>query len=227
MGYGKNICNRSCHIEWFEKWNWLHYSVANDSLFCYVCHQAYTQNKLFTNNLDKKFILDDGFSLWNKATGKDGRIPKHENSDCHKEAMEKLCSDKPSENISSVISNEYRKQEEQNRHCLIQIIDVIRLLVRQGLPLRGDDREKYKKMKNDNSDGETKNDSCKENNSKLKRKAAGGESEKTGNFHQLMLLQAKNDPILAEWMKKDTNKYTSNTSQNEIFKILYMNVNMY
>ena len=39
-----------------------------------------------------------------------------------------------------------------------------------------------------------------------------------------MLLQAKNDPVLAEWMRKETNKYTSNTSQNEIIKILYMNI---
>ena len=224
LGSGKNVCNRRCHSDWFEKWNWLHYSVTKDSLFCFVCNQAYVQNKLFTNNIDKKFIFGDGFSLWNKATGKDGKISKHEKSECHKEAMEKICSEiRPTENISSVLSNEYRKTEEQNRHCLIQIIDVVKLLVRQGLPLRGDDSEKDKKEKNVNSEGQTTKDSKKAKGSKVKKKACK-ESEKNSNFHQLMLLQAKNDPVLAEWMRKETNKYTSNTSQNEIIKILYMNI---
>ena len=138
-----------------------------------MCNQAYVQNKLFTNNIDKKFIFGDGFSLWNKATGKDGKISKHEKSECHKEAMEKICSEiRPTENISSVLSNEYRKTEEQNRHCLIQIIDVVKLLVRQGLPLRGDDSEKDKKEKNVNSEGQTTKDSKKAKDSKVKKRRA-------------------------------------------------------
>ena len=173
LGSGKNVCNRRCHSDWFEKWNWLHYSVTKDSLFCFVCNQAYVQNKLFTNNIDKKFIFGDGFSLWNKATGKDGKISKHEKSECNKEAMEKICSEiRPTENISSVLSNEYRKTEEQNRHCLIQIIDVVKLLVRQGLPLRGDDSEKDKKEKNVNSEGQTTKDSKKAKDSKVKKRRA-------------------------------------------------------
>ena len=87
------------------------------------------------------------------------------------------------------ISNEYRRTEEQNKKCLLQVIDAVKLLARQGLPFRGNLLS-----------------SC----------------EFNSNFHQLLLLQAKRDPDLAEWMKKTKNKYTSNTSQNGSFSSYIM-----
>ena len=39
------------------------------------------------------------------------------------------------------ISNEYREKEEQSQRCLLIIIEYIRVFVRQGLALRGDQTE--------------------------------------------------------------------------------------
>ena len=107
--------------------------VEKDSLLCYPCNQAYAQKKLLTNNFDKTFI-SEGFSNWRKATGKDGKIVKHEDTACHQEAVEKF-SEKV-KNIGTFMSNEYQKNQEQNRKSLLIIIDYVKTLARQGIPFR-------------------------------------------------------------------------------------------
>ena len=63
MGKDKNEAKRSCHYEWFKKWEWLHYSLENDSLFCFPCNQAYVKKKLLNTKVEKSFIFGDGFSM--------------------------------------------------------------------------------------------------------------------------------------------------------------------
>ena len=107
--------------------------VEKDSLLCYPCNQAYAQKKLLTNNFDKTFI-SEGFSNWRKATGKDGKIVKHEDTACHQEAVEKF-SEKV-KNIGTFMSNEYQKNQEQNRKSLMIVIDYVRTMARQSIPFR-------------------------------------------------------------------------------------------
>ena len=76
--------------------------------------------------------------MWKKAAGKDGRFMKHQNSNCHKEAVTKFSETTTTKDIGTVISNEYLEKEAQNRKCLMIVIEHIRLLARQGLPIRGD-----------------------------------------------------------------------------------------
>ena len=107
--------------------------VEKDSLLCYPCNQAYAQKKLLTNNFDKTFI-SEGFSNWRKATGKDGKIVKHEDTACHQEAVEKF-SEKV-KNIGTFMSNGYQKNQEQNRKSLMIVIDYVRTMARQSIPFR-------------------------------------------------------------------------------------------
>ena len=107
--------------------------MEKDSLLCYPCNQAYAQKKLLTNNFDKTFI-SEGFSNWRKATGKDGKIVKHEDTACHQEAVEKF-SEKV-KNIGTFMSNEYQKNQEQNRKSLMIVIDYVRTMARQSIPFR-------------------------------------------------------------------------------------------
>ena len=107
--------------------------VEKDSLLCYPCNQAYAQKKLLTNNFDKTFI-SEGFSNWRKATGKDGKIVKHEDTACHQEAVEKF-SEKV-KNIGTFMSNEYQKNQEQNWNSLMIVIDYVRTMARQSIPFR-------------------------------------------------------------------------------------------
>ena len=190
MGKDKNEGKRSCHYEWFKKWEWLHYSLENDSLFCFPCNQAYVKKKLLNTKVEKSFIFGDGFSMWKNAAG---LFTKHQNSNCHKEAVTKFSETTTTKDIGAVISNKYQEKEAQNRKCLMIIIEHIRLLARQGLPIRGDQSE-------------------------------GDEAECNSNFYQFLLVEARKNAYFAEWLKKKTNKYTSNHIQNELVEIMSLEV---
>ena len=197
MGSGKHEAKRSCHHDYFTKWDWLHYSLEKDSLFCYPCNQAFVQNKLVTNMFQKTFISGNGFSKWNKATE---LINKHQSSDCHRESVKKMCeTGNEKQDIGKKISNEYREKEEQNQRCFLIIIEYIRVFARQGLALRGDQTE------GNQSDGDHV-------------------AEFNSNFHQFLLVEAKRNPDFALWMKKKTDKFTSPTMQNEIIEIIAMEI---
>ena len=141
MGSGKNLRARSCHSAWLKKWPFLHYELSKDSLFCYPCYTIYHQKKLLSTKTEKAFISGDGFSDWKKAAGETeknlGKIAKHAKSECHKEAMSKFDEISAAKNIAGVLSKEYIEEQEQNKRCLIIILDFVRTFGRQGLPLRG------------------------------------------------------------------------------------------
>ena len=113
----------------------MRYPVEWKRIQYYVIHanQAHAQKKLLTNNLAKTFI-SVGFSNWKKATGKNGIFVKHENSDCHREAVEKFS--EKTKDIGPMMSNEYEKNQEQNRKSLLIIIDYVKTLARQGISFR-------------------------------------------------------------------------------------------
>ena len=48
----------------------------------------------------------------------------------------------------------------------------------------------------------------------------GGWDEKSGNFYQLMLLRALDDPSLLKWINRSNDRHMSSTSQSEISKLL-------
>ena len=111
IGQGNNEWKRSCQFEWFKKWDWLHYSIEKDSLFCFLCNQAHVKKKLFTAKSEKSFIYGYGFSNWKHATGKDGKLNKHQNSDCHKDALIEFSESSTTKDIGAVMPNEYREKE--------------------------------------------------------------------------------------------------------------------
>ena len=52
----------------------------------------------------------------------------------------------------------------------------------------------------------------------------GDTDEGDSNFLQLLKLHSVDDPIFEAWLSKKTNKYTSNNAQNEIIKVMGLNV---
>ena len=56
----------------------------------------------------------------------------------------------------------------------------------------------------------------------LALRGSGGDQE--SNFIQLLLLRATDVPLIAEWMKKESCKYTSHDIQNECLKIMALRI---
>ena len=48
----------------------------------------------------------------------------------------------------------------------------------------------------------------------------GDGDDETGNFYQLVLLRAKDDPALQKWIEKSYDRHMTPKAQNEILKLL-------
>ncbi|XP_074300645.1 uncharacterized protein LOC141631942 [Silene latifolia] len=78
-------CKRHFKEAWYEKYNWLEYSIEKDAAFCFVCYLF--KDKTSIPGTDK--FVTDGFKGWNRAHE---RFRKHIGNgvrSAHKEAQEK------------------------------------------------------------------------------------------------------------------------------------------
>ena len=114
-----------------------------------------------------------GFTNWKKALEKNKGFLKHENSDSHKEATERLITAPKSTkcDIDEMMSDIAQEEKETNRKMLLKILSIIWYLARQALPLRG------------NWDDYQKN-------------------EFNSNFYQLSKLRSEEDKMFTEWLTK-------------------------
>ena len=97
-----------------------------------------------TADHDKKFLastkrepafVSRGFTYWKEATT---AFKKHQSSDCHKEATEAIVSlPQQVRDIRELLSDAHREQKATNKRMLLKILQCIRFLAHQGLPLRG------------------------------------------------------------------------------------------
>ena len=132
----KQDIKRSFQRSWFERWNWLHYSEADDAAFCFYCAKADKAGKLRSSTKDQAF-LRKGFSNW-----KDGpeSFRRHEESKCHKEAYEMIVTiPKTVGNIGDMLSSIHRQTLQENSRVLLKILEIVRYLGRQGIAFRGHD----------------------------------------------------------------------------------------
>ena len=64
------IVHRSFQDKWFDRWSWLHYLEASDSVLCFTCLRAHSEKKLqWSSSADEAFIVR-GFTNWKDATVK-------------------------------------------------------------------------------------------------------------------------------------------------------------
>ena len=79
-----------------------------------------------------------GFSNWKDATVS---LKKHEQSSCHREAVEVMVSlPATTRDIGEMLSQQHAKKE-GNRKVLLKILANVKFLARQGLAFRGDGNE--------------------------------------------------------------------------------------
>ena len=79
------------------------------------------------------------FSYWKEGPE---AFKKHQGSDCHHEAIDALVVlPRCTKDVGDLLSSEHQAEKTQNRDMLLLILQNIRFLARQGLPLRGDSDE--------------------------------------------------------------------------------------
>lgn len=186
--FGKQY--RAFSPSWYKHYSWLHYQEGSDKVLCFYCHVAELQH-LPVKHKDKVFSTT-GFSNWKKALSK---FQKHQCSVAHHEAVN-LIQTLPSthKDVGEMLSSTHAKQKSENRKMLLYILRTIRILGRQGLPLRG----KYQS-------GEER-------------------GELDSNFIQFLKDHAEDDPTLNKWMEKSQDKFTSPDIQNELLSIMALKI---
>ncbi|KAH7681808.1 Ribonuclease H-like protein [Dioscorea alata] len=131
---GKDL--RSFKEVWFQKFDWLEYSVEKDAAYCFYCY-------LFKQPRCDKLGIDTftkiGFSNWKKAmevfTDHVGGVnSNHNNARQHCEDFKNQ-----RQSVSHIFSSHSKEMEIAYRARITAVLRVVRFLLLQGLAFRGHD----------------------------------------------------------------------------------------
>lgn len=128
--FGKH--NRSFQHAWLLEFEWLDFNEHDDSVTCFVCKKHLP--KLNLERKEEAFITT-GFRYWKNALNK---FKQHAQSKCHIAAVTFEVTIPQCGDILEMTSEKIKSNMEDNRKCLLKIIETIQFLGRQGLALRGD-----------------------------------------------------------------------------------------
>lgn len=120
--------------EWFRKWEWLEYSVSKDGVFCFWCY-------LFGGDCGNVVFVKKEFRNWKKATE---RFKEHVGSagSAHNNAKMSFFAFKDQrQSLTRKIFSGNRSMEVAYRTRLTAVVEVVRLLIQQGLAFRGHDEK--------------------------------------------------------------------------------------
>lgn len=129
--FGKQ--NRSCQSRWFTDYNWLDYNEKNDSVTCFICKKHF--NKIEMEKNTEEAFLSVGFRNWKKALD---AFREHQKSKGHVAALTFEITIPKCGNVKEMTSDQVKKDMQENRNCLLKIIETLQFLGRQGLALRGE-----------------------------------------------------------------------------------------
>lgn len=128
---------------WLKTWNWIKYDDVSEKAFCSICTEAYSKIKIKVLNTYDRYSYNsyvvEGFSAWKNAIS---RFKAHETTKFHREAVVVVTSKNQGVNILNAMSKQTSESRFNARFCLMKIVETVRFLATQGIPLRGHDEEK-------------------------------------------------------------------------------------
>lgn len=137
--FGRKGEQRSFRVEWCEEFDWLHYDVSKDAAFCYLCMRCEHEKKFLQSTKRDLAFISRGFTFWKEGPK---AFKKHQVSECHREAVDTLIVlPRSTTDIAEQMSAQHKAEKAFNRQMLLVVLQSVRFLVRQGLPLRGDGDE--------------------------------------------------------------------------------------
>ena len=116
----------------------------SDSVICHTCATANLKGLLHLDTRSESSFLSDGFRNWKNALCKTKGFHKHEGSLCHKHAVSLLTQ---SVHIDEQLKEQLKSQKEENRNCLLKIVQSISYLARQGIAFRKGKQEEESNFK--------------------------------------------------------------------------------
>ncbi|XP_048842244.1 zinc finger MYM-type protein 1-like [Brienomyrus brachyistius] len=134
----QTLSNRVLHFQerWYKEYPWLHYSPTVKGILCFHCVKIYTIQKSTMSKKADPAFCSKGFTNWKNALE---RFERHQNTKSHHHAVTVSCQEAVP--INTQLSTAWSKQQENARHCLQIIVGAVQYLTRQGLALRGHDKD--------------------------------------------------------------------------------------
>ena len=127
--------HRSIQTSWYEKHKWISVCTASTyKVFCHVCRQAKAQKLITFSKQCNSAFVEEGFTNWKKALQ---RFKEHEKSVMHQEAVMKLTAKSSSVDVGVQLSTQHGAEMRNRRAMFLKVLECVRYLARQGLPLRG------------------------------------------------------------------------------------------
>ena len=123
--FGSKGDERSFRVEWCDPFNWLHYDVDKDAAFYYLCMHCSTKRE--------PALIHKSFTYWKEGPKS---FKTHQGSNWHREAVDALvvllqCT----KDVGELESAEHQAEKAKNCKMLLLVLQDIRFLARQGLPL--------------------------------------------------------------------------------------------
>ena len=106
------------------------------SAFCHVCTMSFKLKRMKSSTRADPAFVTRGFHNWKDATM---AFRNHEHSACHAETMVTIPSTVP--DVGEMLSHQHASEKVRSRHALHEIMNTVKFLSRQALPLRGDKDE--------------------------------------------------------------------------------------
>jgi hypothetical protein len=125
----QNICFQQ---KWFQEYPWLTYDTTIKRVLCHTCSTAEAMKMMNLATKCDSTFQTTGFCNWKKAKQ---RFESHMVSDSHRHATFVLAAQKQ-KSIQVHVCHEEENKQRERRHCLKKILRRMRILLRQGLPLR-------------------------------------------------------------------------------------------
>ncbi|XP_008181033.1 zinc finger MYM-type protein 1-like [Acyrthosiphon pisum] len=135
--FGKRM--RHFSSKWFHSYNWLEYSIIDNSAFCFPC-------RFIAKNKDKPIFISVGFKNWKNALDHNSGLKKHNNSEEHMISntmwmsyldMKKL----GNLSVASLINEGHKKLVLENQNYVKMIGRTLLYTAIQGIAQRGDNEE--------------------------------------------------------------------------------------
>ncbi|KAL4097737.1 hypothetical protein QTP88_022459 [Uroleucon formosanum] len=168
----QNSKKRSFQKNWYHIFDWLEYSDASDTAFCFPCR--YFKGNEINSSYSESTFSSNGFKAWYRAID---AFKEHQSSKCHLNSAKALTGFINLKSIDCVLDKNRleeisRKEKDRlrNREFMNRIIDIIICLGKSGRPFRGHDE---------------KSDSCNQ-----------------GLFKELVILLTKYDVVLQNHLQE-------------------------
>jgi len=129
---------RRFNSKYFKEFSWLDWNEQQQKVYCFPCRKIRQSDASLLYKSHEPSFVDTGFCNWHDVSRK---LKKHDQSDSHRECMEKWASMQKGASVFAQLSEQYSQEQANSRTALSTIITSLQFLAKQGLAVQGNEND--------------------------------------------------------------------------------------